>query len=153
MIPLLLPFVACIPQPSSDFAVYVIDKSGSGSVRSCAENSPQFTTHPLLRGIRLLDCVPASRTPLDESLPGRARLRTDLEQGTRVELPGGRGSVYHYLRSGPAGASRYGFFAIGADAEARVLIELPAAAGPSDPFLESIASQADGTSLLVATQP
>jgi hypothetical protein len=153
MSPFLLPFVFCACEPVSDFAIYVTDKRGAGSVRLCTENSSEFSTHPWLHGLRLLDCVPASRTPLDESFAARAHLRTDLEQGTRVELPGGRGSVYHYQRAGPGGSCRFGFFAIDAAAQARVLIELPSGPDASDPFLESLASEADGSSLLVATQP
>lgn len=148
----LLPISLCALVAPTDFAVFVTDGAGNGSVRMCSTDSPLFTVLPQLTGIRLLECVPASRTPLDESFSGRAQLRNDLEQGTRVQLPNARGSVYHYRRDDDSSSS-YGFFSIDDGGEAHVLIELPAAPGPSDPFLSSVASKSSGSSLLVATQP
>ena len=152
MLPFLHPVWLCAALPPGGFALFVTDLNGSGSVRECAVDSSAYTSQPELTNIQLLECLPASRTPLDDSISGRALLRSDLDQGTRVQLPGGAGSVYHYSRS-DSSATSYGFFSIDADGAAHVLIELPAAPGPSDPFLNSVACKPSGSSLLVATQP
>lgn len=152
MIPSLLPFSLCFAAAPGGFCVFVADSSGGSSVRECTTDSANYSVDPQLSGITLLECVPVCRTPLDESFYGRALLRTDLEQGTRVQLPNGAGSVYHYLR-GSGDTTSYGFFSIDAQGDAHVLIELPAGPGPSDPFLSSVAAKPSGSSMLVATQP
>ncbi|MBK7643612.1 MAG: hypothetical protein IPJ19_11305 [Planctomycetes bacterium] len=152
MLPLLIPAFLSAPLLSAGFAVFVTSDNGTGSVRLCTVDSASYSVDPLLAGIRLRECQPAGRSLLDESLSGRALLRSDLEQGTRVLLPAGRGSIYHYERTS-ALASVYGFFSIDSGGIAHVLIELPAAAGPSDPFLGSLAVRPSGTSMLAPTTP
>lgn len=153
MLPVLHSLLFCALLPPGGFAVFTADGGGTGSVRECTtDNSQAPSTQAQLANIQLLGCVPASRTPLDESLSGRGLLRTDIDYGTRVLLPNGAGSVYHYVRS-DIQSTNYGFFSIDAAGSAHVLIELSALPGASDPFLNSIACSPYGSKLLVATQP
>ncbi len=152
----MLCLLSCLPLCALDaaagFAIFAANPDGTGSVRLCSTNSASFSVPAGLDGLQLLGCVPAQSTPLDESLAGHARLRADLPQGTRVLLPHGRGSLYHYRRSS-AGGTSYGFLLVDALGGARSLIELAAPPDASDPFLPSVASAPDGAKLLVATQP
>lgn len=147
--------LACCPTAWSSVSIWVSDPAsagGLGSVRVHDESTGVWSDPAGLQGIRLLAIAPAGRTAIGDFLPGRARLFADLPGATRVRLPEGRGSLYHYERP-TAGGSSYGFFLVDPAGVAASIAEFPAAQGGGDPVLTSIGVAPDGASILAATVP
>lgn len=100
--------------------------------------------------LRLLDIDFVGRTQVEELLPDRPRRRADVAGAARLELPGGRGVLYRYVRSDAFG-DRFGFLWIGPDGRPRPRVERAGVGGVGDPFVGRVAVDPDGTTLLVAT--
>lgn len=110
-------------------------------------------TPPWAESIELLAFDSSARTPLDDLAPARPRLRRDVSGATRLELPGGRGSLFHHRRALADGTSVYGWFVVDPAGVPHLQIELPPPAEtPIDPFLERVAAARDGSLVLVATR-
>jgi hypothetical protein len=94
----------------------------------------------------------AARTTITDLLPGCPRLRTDIAQASRVQLPAGIGSLYRFERPEAQG-STFGIFVVLADGSAHIAWEAPGSGPQSDkdPVLGRIAIHESGTSILVAT--
>ncbi len=90
------------------------------------------------------------RAELRASLAGSPRLRVDVGQGARIELANGLGTLFK-VRATRQGSLVYAYVHVPASGVPRRLIERPALTGISDPFLDRIAIDAEGTAILVAT--
>lgn len=154
MEPLLTPAIALSALlASADVTVFVLKSPPEGSVLVLdalgREEWPRA-----LEGIVLLPLDVQGRTHLDGLRPERARLASDVPGATRVRLPGGRGSLYHYRR-GTGGGAVFGYFVVDPAGRARGVIELPGtgALGREDPFLGHVSVDPRGEALLLATLP
>ena len=110
-----------------------------------------------LRGLRLLELDVSGRMTLETWLPGRAQRVDDLgPAASRLVLPGGRGSLYHYeRRSTDFRGCRFGFFRVDRDGRAQYLWER-LGVGPSadvNPFLSTLGLDRTGRSALLASSP
>ncbi|MBK7877653.1 MAG: hypothetical protein IPJ77_18350 [Planctomycetes bacterium] len=140
------------PAWGSSFSVFVGPPGGVGFVRVYDESGviPAIDL-PELTDIRLVDLDLSSRAALEVVSDARARLRDDVPGASRLSLPNGSGSLYHFVRAAGTSRETWGFFVVGADRIARVVIELPAVVPGIDPFNARIAVAPDGLGLLVAT--
>ncbi|MCY2960490.1 MAG: hypothetical protein NTY35_10030 [Planctomycetota bacterium] len=105
------------------------------------------------QAIELLPVDSSARTPLDDLATTRPRLRTDVQNASRLELPNGAGSIYHHRRTVPDVGWVYGWFHVDPAGVPHLLYELPQPIDtPIDPFLARVAVARDGSSVLVATR-
>ncbi|MBI5364139.1 MAG: hypothetical protein HZA53_13245 [Planctomycetes bacterium] len=128
--------------PGAVGSVRVFDEQGTPSAHDAAG----------LASIRLLAFDVVGRTALELVDEQGSRRFEDVPGAARVRLAGGRGSLYHFVRSEGAPEARFGWFLVGADGAARILFELPANAWGHDPFLERVAIARDGSGFLAATR-
>lgn len=107
---------------------------------------------PALQGVELLPIDFVGRTEVDLLAPDRPRLRDDVPGASRLELQGGRGSLYRFRRADAAGTA-FGLFLVDTGGAPRVLFELAGAgpAGDAEPFGARIAVSPAADALLLAT--
>jgi len=130
--------------------------SGLGRVRVYDEVTGALASAPAgLEGIQLLSLEVNGRTSVTRFLPGRTRFHADLPAGTRAQLPGERGSIYHFARPDPSGSVDFGFFLVDAEGAVRVLHELPGVGlnGTQSPYAARLACAPQGDAFLVSTVP
>jgi hypothetical protein len=129
--------------PGGSGSVVVVDPTGA---------LPPITP-PGLSGITLLPLDFNGRVELDALRGDRPRWRNDVPGASRVELPGGAGSLYRFSRPDVAGV-KHGLFIVDAAGEARVVLELLGVGPASDqsPFLPRVACSPSGSHALVLTK-
>ncbi|HEX6882489.1 MAG TPA: hypothetical protein VF530_03850 [Planctomycetota bacterium] len=137
----------------ADVTVFVSKSPPEGSVL-VLDTLGREEWPPSLEGIVLLPFDVQGRTHLDELRPDRPRIVSDVPGATRVRLPRGRGSLYHYRRATGGGAA-FGYFVVEPAGRARALLERPGtgALGRDDPFLGHVSVDPRGEALLLATVP
>lgn len=137
-------------------STFEVQANGTGAVRVYDEVTGALVASPAgLTELTLLPLEVNGRTHLHEFAPGAARLGDDVPGATRVVLPGGRGSLYHFTRTDAQGARTFGFFVVPPRGSAVLVHErLGAGAGQlTDPFLPRVACAPGGEAFLVATVP
>lgn len=127
-------------------ALFLGSEGGVGAVTQASAGGA--VPVPGLAGIRLLPVDFSGRTPLETFLPGRPRRSEEVPQAARLALPGGQGSLYRFERGDGSGG---GFLLVPPSGPPRALIEAPAPAPGQHPFLERVAVDPSGQSLLVAS--
>jgi len=141
--------------PAADVTLFFGPPGGTGSVEVHDElGGGDVQRPPALQEIVLLPVDFVGRARVLELDPTRPRWRDDVAGASRLELPGGAGSLYRYRRDDPEGGpSAFGFFLVGPDGAARPLFERDGAGalGLDDPYLPKLAVDAAATGLLVAT--
>lgn len=143
-----------LPALGGEVAVFELEPAGTGSVRTYDEQTGALVGAPAeLTGIRLLPLEVNRRTALEEFLPGRARLSLDIPLASRVVLPAGQGSLYHYSREVGNATLAFGFFRVTLAGQAQFLTELPGigAGALDDPFVPRVAIAPSGDAMLVIT--
>lgn len=143
-----------LPGWAGEVAVFEIGAGGSGSVRTYDEQTGVLVSSPAeLTDIRLLPLEVNRRTSLEEFLPGRARLARDIPLASRVVLPAGQGSIYHYSRDVGDTTLAFGFFRVTLAGRAELLHELPGigVGAVDDPFVPRVAIAPSGDAMLVVT--
>jgi hypothetical protein len=140
--------------PTGGVALFRGQPGGAGDVEVVDVATGETLDAPVeLSGITLLALDFNGRTELDRLLPDRAKLRTDVPGASRVELPSGAGSLYHFSRPRATGGLSFGLFVIDAAGDARVVLELDGtgALGDQPPIVARVALAPSGTGALVAT--
>ncbi len=148
-------FVAALlalPSAAGSSSVFVGAPDGVGSV-TIVDGDGVYAPYvaPGLDGIRLASLDFSSHAALEVLSDRVPRLRSDVPGAARLSLPGGSGSLYHFVRAAGAPDEHWGFFVVGADRVARVVVELASPAPGVDPFNPRVAIAADGSAMLVAT--
>ena len=138
--PQAIEFVTAFHGPAGGFGALTVFEEASGAALA----SPAWAREIRLRPI---DCV--GRTELGRFAPDVPRYRADVPGASRLELPEGRGTLFHYERA--AGAARwFGYLLIQPDGRPKRLLERPAI-GVEDPFVARVAVDTAGRGLLLAT--
>jgi len=153
MIPILL-LHAAVALGLPEVTLFESTQGAQGNVRVVDEQGMLPDRLPQsLQGIELLPLEVIGRTPWDLLNPARPRLRESLE-APRLRLPQERGALYAFRRFEPS-STIFGFFIVGAGGAPRVLLEVPGVglAGDESPFVEKLACEEGGASLLFATRP
>lgn len=139
---------------AADATLFIGPDGGTGSVVVVDETGVNAPTPVAgLDGIELLALDAIGRTRLETFLPEHARLIADVPGASRVLLPAGAGSLYHYRRGLAGGGAEFGYFTVDADGVARALVARPGVgvAGDLDPFAPRVACDPSGSAVLVAT--
>lgn len=144
--------VLAAPAAAGSFSVFVGPPGGTGFVRVLDEDAvlPPVDL-PELTNVRLVALDFSSRAGLETLSDCAPRLRNDVPGASRLSLPRGKGSLYHFVRDEGDCEETWGFFVVDATRVARVVIELRAETNGLDPFVERVAVASDGDGLLVAT--
>ena len=148
---LLLPTVALLSLP--DVTLFESTEGSRGNVRIVDQEGMLPDRFPeSLQEIELLPLEVVGRTSWDLLNAARPRLRDSLE-APRMRLPQERGALYAFRRF-ESESTIFGFFVVGVDGAPRVLLEVPGTgpAGDETPFVEKLACEDGGASLLFATR-
>ena len=149
---LLTLIVLAAPAAAGSLSVFVGPAGGAGNVRILDASLVCLPYDvPGLTNIRLVALDHSGRAGLQQLSACAPRLRDDVPGASRLSLPSGAGSLYHFVRNEGAWDEAWGFFLVDASRVARVVLEYPALQPGVDPFLPRIAVAPDGSALLVAT--
>lgn len=152
---LMLPVLSAPVLAIGGVAVFEGPPGGVGSVGVYDEQTgSRIEAPPELGGIRLIAIDFCGRTPVQELLPARPRLRDEGTSAARLALPANGGSLYRFLRPSGDGSAKFGFLHVARDGRARSVFERPGVGplGEIDPFVASVAVAPDGGAFLVATR-
>lgn len=148
--------LALLPLAPADLTVFRGAPGAPGDVQvlDTVQGGPPVVPNGL-GGVRLLDLECHGRSHLERFLRG-GTWRHSLAPGVaRLELPRDQGSLYRFARDDSDGLTRFGFFVVTPDGEARHVWERGGVgpAGGSDPFRPVVSLGPGGEGLLVATVP